>query len=129
MGSAHLRRSVAAVRPGGSVVAYGFYETANRGGHVILDVLSQYLWLAVWSLPPKAKHVAFYDIRAGQKKHPDWFRDDLITLLDLLAAGKLHPVIAARLPLDEVVQAHQQVERAQVRGKIVLMPNGDTGSN
>jgi NADPH:quinone reductase-like Zn-dependent oxidoreductase len=89
MGSAHLKRSVKTVRKGGSVVAYGFYETANRGGNVVLDVLSQYLRLALWSLPPQRKHVAFYDIRPQKKKRPDWFQEDLTALLGLLAAGTL----------------------------------------
>jgi len=123
MGSAHLKRSVETVRKGGSVVAYGFYETANRGGNVVLDVLSQYLRLALWSLPPQRKHVAFYDIRPQKKKHPDWFREDLTALLGLLAAGTLRPVIAKRLPLEDVVKAHQQVEHAEVQGKLVLIPN------
>jgi NADPH:quinone reductase len=123
MGSAHLRLSAQAVRKGGTIVAYGFYETANRGGGVLLDVLSQYLRLALWSLPPNRKRGAFYDLRTLKKKHPDWFREDLATLLDLLAAGKLRPVIAARLPLDEVVRAHQQLERGGVQGKLVLIPN------
>jgi NADPH:quinone reductase-like Zn-dependent oxidoreductase len=43
-------------------------------------------------------------------------------LLDLLAAGKLHPVIAAHLPLDDVVRAHQLVEHAEVQGNRVLIP-------
>lgn len=124
MGSAHLRLSVKATRKGGTVVAYGFYQAANRGTNVVLDVLSQYVWLAVSSMPPQMKHVAFYDIRPTKKKHPDWFRDDLTTLLGLLAAGELWPVIAARLPLADVVTAHQLVERADVQGKLVLIPNG-----
>ncbi len=123
MGSAHLKRSVKTVRKGGSVVAYGFYETANRGGNVVLDVLSQYLRLALWSLPPQRKHVAFYDIRPQKKKRPDWFREDLTALLGSLAAGTLRPVIAKRLPLEDVVKAHQQVEHAEVHGKLVLIPN------
>ena len=123
MGSAHLTQTEAAVRKGGTVVAYGFYETANRNANIILDVLAQYLRLGLWSLPPRRKHVAFYDIRPWQKKHPDWFREDLMALLDLLAAGKLRPVIAARLPLDDVVRAHQLVEHAEVQGKLVLIPN------
>ena len=123
MGSAHLKRSVRAVRKGGTVVAYGFYEAANRGSNVVLDVLSQYLRLALWSLPPQRKRVAFYDIRPEKKKHPDWFRADLTTLLGLLAAGSLRPVIAARLPLEDAVRAHQQLERAEVQGKLVLIPN------
>lgn len=123
MGIAHLKQSVKAVRTGGTVVGYGFYATANRAGNIVLDVLSQYLWLTLWSLPPSRKHATFYDVRALAKKHPDWFREDLTTLFGLLAAGKLHPVIAARLPLDEVVRAHQLVEHAKVEGKIVLIPN------
>jgi NADPH:quinone reductase-like Zn-dependent oxidoreductase len=123
MGSAHLRQSARAVCAGGTVVGYGFYTTANRGRSIVLDVLSQYLLGLLWSLPPQRKHAALYDIRALQKQHPDWFRQDLTALLELLSHGKLHPVIAVRLPLDEVVHAHELVEHAQVEGKIVLIPN------
>jgi len=123
IGSAHLKQSVRAVRKGGTVVAYGFYEAANRGSNILLDVLSQYLRLALWSLPPQRKHVAFYDIRPMQKKHPNWFREDLTALLDFLAAGKLRPVIAARLPLEEASRAHELVEHREVQGKLVLIPN------
>jgi len=123
MGSAHLKRSVRAVRMGGTVVAYGYYEAAQRGGNPVLDVLLQYVRLGLWSLPPQRKHVAFYDTRPTKKKHPDWYRDDLARLFAWLAAGELKPVIAARLPLDEVVRAHQEVERADVQGRLILIPN------
>jgi NADPH:quinone reductase-like Zn-dependent oxidoreductase len=128
MGSAHLKFSVKAVRKGGTVVAYGFYQAANRGTNVLLDVLAQYVWLTLWSMPPQMKRVAFYDIRPTKKKHTDWFREDLATLVNLLAAGKLKPVIAARLRLTDVAMAHQQVERASVQGKLILMPNGDVSA-
>jgi NADPH:quinone reductase-like Zn-dependent oxidoreductase len=123
MGAAHLRQSAAAVRRRGTVVGYGYYAVANRGGNVVLDVMAQYLWLALSTLPPSRKRVAFYDIRTLAQRHPDWFRQDLMALLDLLSAGKLDPVIAERLPLDEVVRAHREVERAEVEGKVVLIPN------
>jgi NADPH:quinone reductase len=123
MGFAHLRQSERAVRSGGGVVGYGFYTAANHGRGIVLDVLTQYLWLTLWSLPPKRKRTAFYDIRPLKRKHPEWFREDLTALFDLLAAGKLHPVISARLPLDEVVRAHELVEHAEVEGKVVLIPN------
>lgn len=123
LGAAHLRQSVKAVRSGGAVVGYGFYATANRGGNIVMDVLLQYIQVAVGALPPTRMHITFYDIRPLARKHPDWFRQDLIALFDLLAAGKLQPVIAARLPLEEVVHAHQQVEHAEVQGKLVLIPN------
>ena len=123
MGSAHLKRSVRAVRNGGTVVAYGYYEAASRGGNPVLDVLSQHVRLWLWSLPPQRKHVAFYDTRPTKKKHPDWYRDDLARLFALLAAGELKPVIAARLPLEQVVTAHQKVERADVQGRLILIPD------
>jgi NADPH:quinone reductase-like Zn-dependent oxidoreductase len=126
LGSAHLKRSVKAVSKGGTVVAYGFYEAANRGSNVVLDVLSQYLVLARSSLPPPRKRVAFYDIRRQKNKHPDWFRADLTALLDLFAAGTIRPVIAARFPLEDAARAHQQVERGEVQGKLVLIPNKAT---
>lgn len=123
MGSAHLKLSVRAVRKRGTVVAYGFYEAANRGRNVVIDVLKQYVRLALWAIPPQRIRVAFYDIRTAKKAHPDWFRQDLASLLELLAAGRLKPVIVGRLPLDEVVRAHQQIEQAQVQGKLVLIPS------
>ena len=123
IGSAHLKQTEKAVRSGGTVVAFGFYETANSGANIAIDVLSQYLRLALWSLPPRRKHVAFYDIRPQRKKHPDWFRADLAALIGLLAAASIRPVIAARLPLDDVVRAHELVEHAEVQGKLVLIPN------
>ena len=58
-----------------------------------------------------------------KKKHPDWYRDDLARLFALLAAGELKPVIAARLPLEEVVTAHLKVERADVQGRLIVIPN------
>jgi NADPH:quinone reductase-like Zn-dependent oxidoreductase len=123
MGSAHLRQSVRAVRKRGTIVAYGFYAAANRGSNIVLDVLPRYLELALWSLPPSRKHVAFYDIRPLAKKHPEWFRQDLTALVSLLVTGKLKPVIAERLPVEEVIRAHELLENAKVEGKIVLISN------
>jgi NADPH:quinone reductase-like Zn-dependent oxidoreductase len=123
IGAANLRRSARTVRPGGTVVGFGYYATAKRGGSAALDVLRQYLQMARWSLPPGRKHAAFYDIRTYRDKHRDWFRADLTALADRLAAGELRPVIAARLPLEAAALAHQLVGDAQVEGKIVLLPN------
>ena len=108
---------------GGTIVAFGYYEAANRGTGALRDILSQYTRLWLWSLPPGRKHVAFYDTRSVKRKHPDWYRDDLARLFALLAAGKLKPVIADRLPLEEAVTAHQKLEQAKVQGRLVLTPN------
>jgi NADPH:quinone reductase-like Zn-dependent oxidoreductase len=123
IGSAHLKLSARAVRKGGTIVAFGYYQAANRGVPALRDILSQYLRLWLSSLPPGRKHVAFYDTRPMKRKHPEWYRDDLARLYALLAAGKLQPVIAGRLPLEEAVTAHRRLEQAQVQGRLVLTPN------
>ena len=52
----------------------------------------------------------------------EWFREDFSTLIQLLRAGKIHPVVAARLPLTEARRAHELLESAASQGKLVLVP-------
>ncbi len=47
-------------------------------------------------------------------------RHDLATLLKRMQAGQLQPVIDARFPLQEAVQAHRRLEERSVFGKVVL---------
>ena len=56
-----------------------------------------------------------------KSRHPQWYREDLMTLFDLLAQKKIQPVISQRLPLTEAAQAHALLERSAVTGKIVLV--------
>ena len=57
------------------------------------------------------------------KKHPERIREDLSVLLNLLSQGKIAPIIGKRLPLQEIVAAHELFEHGQVQGKLVLLPN------
>jgi NADPH2:quinone reductase len=52
---------------------------------------------------------------------PEAFRQDLITLFDLLKHEKIKPLIASRLPLVEARYAHELLGRGGVTGKIVLV--------
>jgi NADPH:quinone reductase-like Zn-dependent oxidoreductase len=51
-----------------------------------------------------------------------WYRATLTELVDLLAAGKLKPVVADRIPLAEAARAHELLERGGYAGKVVLVP-------
>ena len=50
-----------------------------------------------------------------------WYRETLMELLDLLAAGKIKPVVAERIPLVEAARAHELLERGGYAGKVVLV--------
>ncbi|MDP6618444.1 MAG: zinc-binding dehydrogenase, partial [Nitrospinota bacterium] len=47
---------------------------------------------------------------------------ELATIINLLEAGKLKPVIDRKFPLREAAEAHRLIESRQVFGKIVLEP-------
>ncbi len=51
-----------------------------------------------------------------------WMREDLITLLDLIQAGRLKPVIDKTLPLEESNEAFRLLEDREVFGKVVVKP-------
>ena len=43
-------------------------------------------------------------------------------LIDMLAAGKLHPRIHGHLPLVDAARAHDMLESGAVIGKLLLRP-------
>jgi NADPH:quinone reductase-like Zn-dependent oxidoreductase len=49
-----------------------------------------------------------------------WHRPDVRALEELIAAGKLKPVIDRRFPLSEIVQALRHVDEGRARGKVVI---------
>jgi alcohol dehydrogenase len=51
-----------------------------------------------------------------------WEKSDLDALLDLVAAGRLEPVIDRVLPLEQAAAAEQLLEERQVFGKVLLRP-------
>jgi NADPH2:quinone reductase len=45
----------------------------------------------------------------------------LFELLDLVAAGRLRPVVHQVMPLDQIAAAHRLLESRQTFGKLVLV--------
>jgi len=55
------------------------------------------------------------------KAHNDWYRETLTELFDSLAAGRIKPVVAERIPLAEAARTHELLERSGHTGKVVLV--------
>jgi NADPH:quinone reductase-like Zn-dependent oxidoreductase len=132
IGGAHIWRSRKALRPGGRVVAYGLTGSlrggrlaSGRGGrrHRFRGIAIFGLYIAGGWLLPGRKRVVPYSIQTLKRLKPAWFRQDLITLLDLLQQQKIKPLIAQRFPLAEARQAHELLGKGGVTGKLVLVPN------
>jgi NADPH:quinone reductase-like Zn-dependent oxidoreductase len=118
IGGRHFKRSLKTLRPGGTLVAYGFYNASTgQGGSIPLD----FVRLTLWNLLPNGRSTTFYAIGPWRRRHADWFRDDLTHLFLMLAEGKIDPVVATCMDLGEAAQAHRMIEQAAVKGKIVLL--------
>jgi len=121
IGGENLKRSFKSLKKGGTLVPYGFYNQAmGKGGNVALDYMS----IAVWNILPNGRQASFYSIGDLRKKNPAWFKEDLGLLFGLLKEGKIKPSIEKRLKLEDAAQAHELIEQAAVKGRIVLIVNG-----
>jgi len=133
IGGAHLWHSRKALRPGGRVVGYG-NTTSLRGKGLAsgrpgrrnrLHGIPIYaLYLAGGWLLPSRKRVVPYSIQTLKRLRPALFRQDLITLLDLLQQRKLEPLVAQRFPLAQARAAQELLGKGGVTGKIVLVCDG-----
>jgi NADPH:quinone reductase-like Zn-dependent oxidoreductase len=77
-----------------------------------------------WLLPSRKRGVVPYSIQTLKRLKPEWFRQDLIALFDLLREHKIKPLIAQRFPLTEARQAQELLGKGGVIGKLVLVPTG-----
>jgi NADPH:quinone reductase-like Zn-dependent oxidoreductase len=124
VGGAHWRRSLRTLRGGGRMVAYGFSAATTSGRRNLLQAGLNLLRMPRVDpllLLNNSKAVMGYNVNIIKIRHPNWYLQDLSALFDLLAEGKINPVVAARVPLAEVAYAHELLNDAAVSGKIVLI--------
>jgi NADPH:quinone reductase-like Zn-dependent oxidoreductase len=129
----YVWRSCRTLRPGGRVVAYGMTSSLRAGRlaggrpHRRLRRLQGLVTIgglmAASYLVPDNKRITTYSIQWLKRFRPAWYREDLSALLELLRRGKIEPIIAERIPLDEIARAHELLGRGAVAGKIVLLCN------
>jgi NADPH:quinone reductase-like Zn-dependent oxidoreductase len=131
-------RSFRALRRGGRLVVFGRYATLSHGHKDWRAVIEWYAAVAavwIWGTLSPRRRVMKYQIQkfrdtatrrdgavGGEPRYPEWFREDFHALLELLREGKIHPVVAERLPLSDARHAHELLESSASKGKLVLVP-------
>lgn len=120
----NFQRSYGTLKPAGQLVAYGFYQVTRDEDSLLATGLEFLHWSwqqLLWRwFPEQERRVGFYSITDLREQEPDWFRQDLASLFQLLAEQNIQPHIWKTLPLTEAAQAHRAIENGEVRGKIVL---------
>ena len=115
IGGKSLKSSYEILRSDGRLVAYGGTPTTD---------LEYWLMMLTLNLVPDKKEFMLYSIQTLKRLKPGWFHEDLILLLNLLKEGKIKPIVAAKMPLNQAAQAQAELlASGSVRGKIVLICN------
>ena len=133
IGGRHIWRSRRALRPGGTVVAYGLTGSLSGGRitgarpHRIRGLAIFGLYIAASWLLPGRRRVVPYSIQWLKRRNPALFRQDFSALLALLGKGKIKPIVARRFPLARARQAQELLGEGGVTGKIVLLANEAAG--
>jgi NADPH:quinone reductase-like Zn-dependent oxidoreductase len=129
IGGAHLWHSREALRPGGTVVGYGTTTSLREGLHSDrtggrnrlhgIPIYALYI-VGGWLLPGR-KRIVPYSIQTLKRLKPALFRQDLITLFELLREKRIKPLVAQRFPLTEAQRAQELLGKGGVVGKLVLV--------
>ena len=111
MAEDYLRRGMAVLRRGGTLVHYGGPESLSR----FILFLAEFLWLNV---VPDGKAIKGYGTHRVDLR---LLKEDWIKLFDLLKAGQINPIIAARFPILEAARANDLLASGSVVGNVVLL--------
>jgi NADPH2:quinone reductase len=114
-GTKSLKSSYELLRSGGRLVAYG-------GSFSPIDI-GNYMMMFTSNLIPDKRKFILYSIQMLKRLKPEWFQEDLILLLNLLKEGKIKPIVAARMHLNQAADAQELLANGSVKGKIVLICN------
>ena len=120
IGGNYALRGYRALRHGGILISFGVTGAIKNSKANKFSSFVSYITPAILNLLPDGKRATFYGITRLYRKNPKPFREDLAKLFQLLADGKIKPVVAAVIPLSEAAKAHEMLERGDVQGKLVL---------
>ncbi len=121
---ATARDSLRALRRGGTLVWFGMVTALSRGQRDLRQLLRTAVQVGAAFAPnlvPGGKRTTFYSIQLLARKHPEWYRQDLATLLAMLADGTIEPRIAAAWKLDEAAVATAGLADGSLPGKQVIL--------
>ena len=126
IGGASWDTSWSVLAKGGILVAYGFQDFLDFGGAPTAAAEAMQKLNHTWPEQGKAdgtdRQATFYDIRIRRGTHPEEYRADALFLLGMMAEGKLVPVAAEILPVNQAVAAHRRIAAGGLAQRLVLQP-------
>ncbi|MGO4106674.1 zinc-binding dehydrogenase [Paenibacillus sp. YAF4_2] len=119
IGGDNYRRSLQTLSANGRFISYGYTSILQEGEAE--DWAAEWKWLAEQQATENGNPILLYSITGMKREQPDWFWEDAAAVLDMLARGKIKPLVSQILPIEDAIQAHEILETSRVAGKIVLV--------
>lgn len=116
IGKDYLKRSLRALKKGGSYIGYGFQKDLNAG---FPGVLKSMLRFFARKMITFNKKLFFHILNEVEPKDQ---LTNLETLFTLYTEGKIDPIISEVFAIDDAVKAHYNLEVGKRRGKILITP-------
>ncbi len=120
IGGAHWSRSRRCVKKGGLLICFGVLQYTTGEENALASAWGFIKLKLLWQLFPQGKAAVFYNIAHRRERYPQQFKDDVQHLFSLLASHKLQPAIADVVPLEQAVEVHRRIDRADIEGKVIL---------
>jgi NADPH:quinone reductase-like Zn-dependent oxidoreductase len=111
VGNRPLRKLRRALTPTGTLVPNGGGSPGHVLGPHLIGPMASMLWAAVVNRLVRQR---------VQFVHTNAKREDLLTLAELIEAGKLTPVLDRTYPLADTAEAVRHVEHGHARGKVII---------
>jgi NADPH:quinone reductase-like Zn-dependent oxidoreductase len=125
LGPRSWKKGYGLLRSNGVLVPYGVTSSFPNGRRSIprlIGMIARMPRTGYLDYFTKGIGVVGYSSGPMALQHPDWYREDLTALLDLLVKGQIAPPIHRTYPLGEAAEAHAELGMGRAMGKIVLLP-------
>ena len=119
IGGTNWWKSYRCLNERGSLICFGAQAAVTQGKAV---AALGFVLLGFMKALPGGRSAIWYNVKQLRDAKPEWFREDLSRLFEMLSARQIQPVIAGRFPLREAARANELLESAQITGKLVLLP-------
>ncbi|WCK56223.1 medium chain dehydrogenase/reductase family protein [Aneurinibacillus sp. Ricciae_BoGa-3] len=122
IGGDNWYRSAQTLKPGGTLIGFGFTSalTHEPESESIARIEEDWRLLSRGQSAMQSVHACTYSVTQWKKEHPNWFKEDLHTLFDMLLNKQIKPILHSTFPLQEAAEAHRLIEHSKVVGKITL---------
>ena len=109
IGGKSFKSSYEILRSGGRLVAYGGTPTNDLG---------DWLMMFTMNVVPNKRKFILYSIQTLKRLKQDWFHEDLTLLFNLLEQGRIKPIVAAKMPLNEAARLMNYWPAAQSKVRL-----------